>query len=272
MKKYFTIGEAAKITNMTSETLRHYDRVGLAKPSRKDEWTGYRYYSQQDIVRLNTVHALQRMDLSLQEIKAVLEYDDLQKIVAFLERAERKADKKIAELQYSKAKIQLAKASYEKKLQGRQQAEVLFQRDFLERVIMLSDTLETPSLDNLWNYLSHFYDQIPTALHEQYDFEDLAGIYTKDGCSRLFAVCSRYPKRKGLLTLPKGTYLCADCTEENRDAVLDELIRTAKNQYGVEPAFTIQLIVVSGILQWNYQAQVYIGEGRVNPKQKKSAR
>ena len=44
-----------------------------------DEWTNYRYYSEQDIVRLNTVRALQLMDLPLQEIKRVLEYDDLEK-------------------------------------------------------------------------------------------------------------------------------------------------------------------------------------------------
>ena len=60
------------------------------------------------------------MELSLGEIREVLEYDDLQKIVGFLERAERKADEKIAELQYCKAKIQLARKDYEKKRQGRQ--------------------------------------------------------------------------------------------------------------------------------------------------------
>lgn len=58
------------------------------------------------------------MDLSLQEIKKVLEYDDLEKIVDFLVQAEKKADEKIATLQYSKSKIQLAKADYERKLQA----------------------------------------------------------------------------------------------------------------------------------------------------------
>lgn len=120
MENYFTVGETAKIVKTTSETLRHYDRIGLVKPSRKEEWTGYRYYSKQDIVRLNTIRALRSMELSLGEIREVLEYDDLQKIVGFLERAERKADEKIAELQYCKAKIQLARKDYEKKRQGRQ--------------------------------------------------------------------------------------------------------------------------------------------------------
>ena len=63
MRNYFSIGEAAKAVRTTSETLRHYDRIGLVKPSKKDEWTNYRYYTEQDIVRLNTVRASQVMDL-----------------------------------------------------------------------------------------------------------------------------------------------------------------------------------------------------------------
>lgn len=83
MKKYFSVGEAAKAAQMTSETLRHYDRIGLVKPSKKDQWTNYRYYTEQDIVRLNTVKALQMMDLPLRQIKEVLEYDDLGKLSIF---------------------------------------------------------------------------------------------------------------------------------------------------------------------------------------------
>ena len=259
MKKYFSIGEAAKAVHTTSETLRHYDRIGLVKPSKKDEWTNYRYYTEQDIVRLNTVRALQLMDLPLQEIKKVLEYDDLEKIVDFLVQAEKKADEKIAALQYSKSKILLAKADYEKKLQMRKNSNGTFIKDVPERVILLSDTLEVPTLDTLWNYLSHFYDKVTPSLKEQFAFEDLAGIYTENGLSRLFAVCIRYADIHGLKVLPKGKYLCANCTEENRKQMLNELIHIARTKYGVEPTFTVQLIVVSGILHWNYEVQVYIG-------------
>ena len=97
-RKFFSIGEAAEQAQMTTVTLRHYDRIGLVKPSRVDKYTQYRYYTAEDVVRLNTVHALQQMDLPLQEIKRVLEYDDLEKIIEFLEQAEQKADEKIASL------------------------------------------------------------------------------------------------------------------------------------------------------------------------------
>ena len=258
MKKYFSISEAAKLVHTTSETLRHYDRIGLVKPSRKNEWTNYRYYSEQDIIRLNIVRALQKMDLPLQAIKQVLEYNDLKKIVDFFTEAEKKADEKIADLQYSKTKIQAAKADYERKLQNQTVTEEIVVKYFPERVIMLSDTLETPTLDNLWNYLSHFYDKVEPARRQKFLFEDLAGIYTENEISRLFAVCIRYAKTDGLKILPEGNYLCVTCIEENKKDRINELMTIAKKKYHVEPDFILEQIIISGILHWKYEVQIYL--------------
>lgn len=260
MKKYFSVGETAKLVHMTSETLRHYDRIGLIKPSKTDEWTNYRYYTEQDIVRINTIRALQQMDLPLQKIKEVLEYDDLEKIIGFLTAAEKKADEKMASLLHSKAKIQLAKSDFKNKLLRQHYAEDVMIKYFAERVIMLSDTLQAPTLDNLWGYLTHFYHQIEPSQKEQFTFEDLAGIYTENGLSRLFAQCIRYSDSAGLKVLPEGNYLYADCTEENRVGKLHELIQIANDEHHTQPGFTIEQIVVSGILQWTYQVQVYLGQ------------
>ena len=73
MEKLFSVSQTAKTVDMTAETLRHYDRIGLVKPCKVDEWTGYRYYSRQEIVKLNTIRALRVMDLTLAEIKKILE-------------------------------------------------------------------------------------------------------------------------------------------------------------------------------------------------------
>lgn len=257
MEKFFTISQTAKMVDMTAETLRHYDRINLVKPSKTDEWTGYRYYSAQEIVRLNTIKALQCMDLTLAEIKEILEYSDFDKIVKLLKQAETKAESKIAELEYSKAKIQRARKFYESKLQGDQPSD-FFVKTFPQRVLLLSDTMEQPTLNNLWDYHRHYYDQIGEKDKSGFTFEDLAGIYESGGASRLFAVCTRYKKVKGLKVLPKGEYLCADCTEKNREQILKALLDTAKMQYGVIPEFIIHLIVLSGILQWNYQIQILL--------------
>ncbi len=75
----------------------------------------------------------------------MLAYDDLEKIIDFLTQAEKKkAEEKMATLQHSKAKIQLAKADYTRKLQGREPLHGIVCKACPERVILLSDTLKPP--------------------------------------------------------------------------------------------------------------------------------
>lgn len=265
-KKLYSVGEAAKAANTTSETLRHYDRIGLVHPSQKDEWTNYRYYTEQDIVRLNTVRALQLMDLSLAEIKKVLSYDSLDEIIAFLTEAEKKADEKIEALKYGKKKIKAAKSDYIRKLKWKEESKEIKEKVMPERTILLSDTLEKPTLDNLWNYLAHFYEKVPDSLKGSFSFEDIAGIYSDENTTRLFAVCIHYIKMDGIKTLPEGKYLTAACEEEEREETRKKLMEKAEKEYGVIPSFSVELIIVSGILTWNYEVQVYIGKaGRAKP-------
>ena len=264
MEKLFSIGEAAKEVQTTSETLRHYDRIGLVKPGKKDEWTNYRYYTAQDIVRLNTVRALQQMDLPVKKIKEVLEYNDLKQLIDFLNQAEKKIDEKIASLEYSKTRITAARAQYESSLSALEWAGTGTVRNLPERVILLSDRLESPSLDKLWNYLRHFYDSLSDEHRDSFEFQDQAGIYTDNvsGRSRLFAVCIRYSEVDGLKVLPAGEYLCADCEEKDRQALLRQLVELAEKRYNLRPEFIVQQIIVSGILNWRYQLQIYLGDSK----------
>jgi MerR family transcriptional activator of bmr gene len=251
---------------MTSETLRHYDRIGLVKPDYKDPTTGYRYYSPQEIVRLNTIQALRCMDLSLNEIKEILELDDLQKIIDYFHAAEEKADEKIKTLEYAKKKIRTARREYEKKLTGgRQNGSSFFIKRLPERVILLSDRLEFPTLENLWDYHRHFYGQLGQERGKAFAFEDAAAILTTGiggdgkGMSRLFAICTRFPDKDGLAVLPAGEYLCAHCTEEERAEVAGQAVEAARKQYGAKVQDVVQMILISGILQWTYEVQVFLG-------------
>lgn len=258
-KNFFLIGEAAAQVHMTRETLRHYDRIGLVKPSRVDQRTKYRYYNEEDLVRLNTVHALQQMDLPLQEIHKVLEYNDLEKIVAFLDQAEQKADEKIASLRYAQSKIRLAKASYEKKLHGWTATQGLFTKRVQKRILMLADPVNEITANDLWSYQRHFYQRLSDRQKAHFTFEDQAGVYRTDASARYFAVCTEYEEIEDLITIPAGIYLCTDCTEKTLQTSLQSLLDIVKEEYDVTPDFVLQLVMVSGILQWKYQLQVYVG-------------
>lgn len=264
MKNYFSIQQAAKLTNLTSETLRHYDRIDLVKPSFVDDVTQYRYYSEQELIRLRTVSLLKQMGLSLKEIRNILRQDDLATIVSLLKQAEQKADEKIAQLQYAKSKIKLAYTDYEMKL-----SETVLPVKPLEtstrylpaRTILVSDSLEYPTLRNLWNYHSNFYRQLDESRRHLFQFEDRAGMLTKGGRTFLFAVCLKYPvDDDSLIVLPAGVYLCGNCTEDNREVALEKMLLDAESDYGIVPQFIVQDIIVTGILQWSYEIQLFLGE------------
>ena len=261
-KEFYSIGHTAKLVHMTSETLRHYDRIGLVKPSKVDKYTNYRYYNAEDIIRLNTVHALQQMNLPLVKIKEILEYDDLKQIISFLNQAEEKADEKIASLQYSKSKIQLARIDYEKKLHGWQMPAGIVTRKLPKRILRLADPVTEITVNDLWNYHRHFHQRLNERQKKQFIFEDLAGIYCENDSARYFAVCTQYEEMEELKYLPSGIYLCGDCKESTKETCLNQLLTTAKKEYGIIPKFYLQIVVVTGILQWNYQLQIFIGDTR----------
>jgi DNA-binding transcriptional MerR regulator/effector-binding domain-containing protein len=52
--------------------LRHYDKMGLLQPSYTDEWTGYRYYTIEQLSRLHRIIALKDLGLSLAQIADLL--------------------------------------------------------------------------------------------------------------------------------------------------------------------------------------------------------
>lgn len=69
----FTIGGFSKLSRVSVKTLRYYDQVGLLKPARVDRFTNYRYYSVEQLPRLNRILALKDLGFSLEQIARLLD-------------------------------------------------------------------------------------------------------------------------------------------------------------------------------------------------------
>jgi DNA-binding transcriptional MerR regulator len=69
------IGEFARVGQVSIATLRHYDQCGLLKPNALDPDTSYRYYSLDQLARLNRILALKELDFPLEQIARLLEED-----------------------------------------------------------------------------------------------------------------------------------------------------------------------------------------------------
>ncbi len=69
----FRIGEFSKIARVSGRLLRYYDEISLLSPEFTDPQTGYRYYSAQQMPRLNRILVLKELGLSLEQIARLLD-------------------------------------------------------------------------------------------------------------------------------------------------------------------------------------------------------
>jgi DNA-binding transcriptional MerR regulator len=68
----WSIADVARMSGVTSRTLRHYDEIGLLPPA----WSasnGHRYYERPQLLRLQQILLMRELDVGLREIRAVLD-------------------------------------------------------------------------------------------------------------------------------------------------------------------------------------------------------
>ncbi|WP_283137131.1 MerR family transcriptional regulator [Rhizohabitans arisaemae] len=68
----WSITQVARMSGVTSRTLRHYHEIGLLAPA----WvsaSGYRHYEESQLLRLQQILILRRLDLGLPEIKEIVD-------------------------------------------------------------------------------------------------------------------------------------------------------------------------------------------------------
>lgn len=68
------IKEVEKLTNITKQNIRYYERQGLIFPKRNPE-NDYREYSEQDIRQLKIIKILRKLDMPIEEIRRLLHHD-----------------------------------------------------------------------------------------------------------------------------------------------------------------------------------------------------
>jgi DNA-binding transcriptional MerR regulator len=66
------IGDFARLSQVSVVTRRYYDEMDLLKPVRVDVFTGYRFYSADQLPLLNRILALKDLGFSLEQIKLML--------------------------------------------------------------------------------------------------------------------------------------------------------------------------------------------------------
>lgn len=98
MEKY-TVSLVAKISGVTIRTLQHYDKIGLLKPHERAR-SGYRYYSKDELYRLQQILFFKELGFSLKKIQHILDEPnfDLEKALTYQKSELEKRKVRLSEL------------------------------------------------------------------------------------------------------------------------------------------------------------------------------
>jgi DNA-binding transcriptional MerR regulator len=101
---HLQIGGVAKRTELSINTIRHYDEAGLVTPSARSAG-GFRLYTESDIDRLLVIRRMKPLGFTLEEMGELLAAIDdpsaTDRVAAFHERAQASCEKLRTQLAYA---------------------------------------------------------------------------------------------------------------------------------------------------------------------------
>lgn len=98
----FLIGEMSRITQVSLRMLRYYDKNDLFKPKVVDEWTGYRYYTADQIDDLYRIVQLRDLGFTINEIAQLIQ---IKEKTEYIKRLQGRKEDILKEIQASKDRL-----------------------------------------------------------------------------------------------------------------------------------------------------------------------
>lgn len=109
----FSIGQVSKLFEISKDTLRHYDKIGILRPE-VNETNGYRYYYEEDLEKLGLILETKYFGIPLSEIKETIESESLIQYKNLVEKQEESIKKQIEELKIKEKHLQKSRETLDK--------------------------------------------------------------------------------------------------------------------------------------------------------------
>lgn len=209
----FSIGEMSKMHNISVQTLRYYERLGLLKPASINRETGYRYYSIEQFIILDLIKQYKLMGLSLEEISQLMQEEITPEALVHILQEQKKAlNQKIQELNRAKAhmdfiekRIQLAiKQPFDKvRITMQEERKFLAYGYSSKSIEELEINLRKVLLD-----VEEEYGMLSSTLTFIASYEAVLNHKVHYNQILLYAEESHKAREGKFMTMPKGQYLC----------------------------------------------------------------
>lgn len=140
---YYSIGQMAKMTNLSEQTLRYYDRIGLFKPIYTDDLTNYRYYAESQLYALDLIKSLKYVGTPLEKIKEVQHYS-AEDMMPFLKEQEKRIENQLAQLKEAQYILRKTRKQMDEQLSIPTFGEVYEKQEDDARILCLEVSNVTP--------------------------------------------------------------------------------------------------------------------------------
>ncbi|MBY0203143.1 MerR family transcriptional regulator [Paenibacillus cucumis (ex Kampfer et al. 2016)] len=164
LRKYLTIGEFSKLTDLPSRTLHFYDQNGVLKPVKVDPQTNYRYYSVSQILDANLIKAFKFLGVPLNQIEEVQTYTP-EELLRFLNKQEDVLEDKIRQINEVQKNLQIMKQNFTQQYIESASKEVYIKT--FEKQNLLKITIRESSEIGVWSQVLNNVVQSHEQFHKQ---------------------------------------------------------------------------------------------------------
>ena len=109
-----SIGQMAKLNNISTQTLRLYEKMGLIDPVKKNKETGYRSYDIRQSACLDMIQYMKSLGIPLKEIRELLEEADIGIVMDVLKKRGEEIERQIENLTITRHAIENMVSDVEK--------------------------------------------------------------------------------------------------------------------------------------------------------------
>ena len=210
----YLIGEVSRITGVSKDTLRYYDKIGLLKPTYTAPDTGYRYYTYDQFWAIDIIMCCRSLDISIDEIRTILNARSNTEVINLLVRQKSRIAEKIAYYQRITADIEWYKEQQNQIHETTLKNEVAVRRLPERKVLYGNNPVSTQAYHLRLQELCHQAIGMPKSIRRSYGFVlderqfyrnrfIKKGEYISLDDQIMSSVDPRY-----LTTIPEGYYAC----------------------------------------------------------------
>ncbi|EOQ14661.1 hypothetical protein KQ3_00168 [Bacillus cereus B5-2] len=266
MKKLFSIGEVAKIKDITIKALRYYHKMGILIPKHVDESTGYRYYSIDQFIHIDIIKSCRELNTSIVELQEIFKECNTDKLLRFLQVKREEAEehmKKMEEVMETIDDLHTKVVSSQEILKNDEISIEFFE----QRYVVVAPCKEVGSLQELLYYsdlekiVQDYEEKMAMEMGILYNVNENWNVEPKYVFNKIRDDV-HMEEMQNIKVLPGGKYITLAYSKENEEERRNTMIKYIK-ETNIEVESFIEVELVSDIFNtetYSCQIQIFIGD------------